>query len=375
MKEKLNLCAGEWVEVRSKEEILATLNEKGELENLPFMPEMFRFCGQRFQVFKRAHKSCDTVNRTGGVRMHAAVHLGLRCTGDAHGGCQAACMLFWKEAWLKRASGAIPKENRESKTEIVPIAGPSKSHCTEAQVKAATQREPDSSSKEPIFSCQATELPRYTTPLQWWDPRQYIEDFFSGNVGLWRIFCGFVYMGYNRVIDLGVGLGRPLRWFYDSYHYLWGGYPYPRRSGKIQQGDPTPSMELNLQPGESVRVKDFPAVLSTLNSCNKNRGMYFDTEEVPYCGQIFRVKARVNQIIDERTGKMLNFKSGSVILEGAFCQSRYSQKRLFCPRAIYPFWREIWLERVDPSQGELGLDEQNVPNACRGAKSQNLIFE
>jgi hypothetical protein len=36
----LNLKAGQWVEVRSREEILATLDERGRLENLPFMREM-----------------------------------------------------------------------------------------------------------------------------------------------------------------------------------------------------------------------------------------------------------------------------------------------------------------------------------------------
>jgi hypothetical protein len=28
------------------------------------------------------------------------------------------------------------------------------------------------------------------------------------------------------------------------------------------------------------------------------------------------------------------------------CEARYSVCRRFCPRAIYPYWREIWLERV-----------------------------
>lgn len=38
------ISAGEWVEVRSKEEILRTLDSKGQLEGLPFMPEMFEAC-------------------------------------------------------------------------------------------------------------------------------------------------------------------------------------------------------------------------------------------------------------------------------------------------------------------------------------------
>ena len=98
--------AGAWVEVRSKEEILATLDAQGRLENMPFMPEMFAFCGQRLQVSARAHKTCDTLSWTGNRSLENAVHLeGTRCNGAAHAGCQAACLLFWKEAWLKPADG------------------------------------------------------------------------------------------------------------------------------------------------------------------------------------------------------------------------------------------------------------------------------
>ena len=42
--------AGEWVEVRAKEEILRTLDKSGRLEGLPFMPQMFKYCGQRVMV-------------------------------------------------------------------------------------------------------------------------------------------------------------------------------------------------------------------------------------------------------------------------------------------------------------------------------------
>ena len=47
------LSVGDWVEVRSKEEILSTLDSNGRLDGMPFMPEMFAFCGKRFQVYKR----------------------------------------------------------------------------------------------------------------------------------------------------------------------------------------------------------------------------------------------------------------------------------------------------------------------------------
>jgi len=52
---------GDWVEVRSKEEILRTLDKQGKLDGLPFMPQMFKYCGKRFRVYRRAHKTCDTI--------------------------------------------------------------------------------------------------------------------------------------------------------------------------------------------------------------------------------------------------------------------------------------------------------------------------
>src|SRR5215470_15033948 len=101
---QLGLRAGDTVVVRSKEEILATLDAQGRLDGMPFQPEMFAFCGRTLRVGKVAHKTCDTINKTGGRRVRNAVHLeGVRCDGSAHAGCQADCNLFWKEAWLRHA--------------------------------------------------------------------------------------------------------------------------------------------------------------------------------------------------------------------------------------------------------------------------------
>ena len=105
----LGLKVGDLVEVRSADEILATLDERGELENLPFMPEMLAFCGQRLTVKKVAHKLCDTIGGSGMRRMTNAVHLTeSRCDGSAHGGCQTACSLYWKEQWLRRVDPGSP---------------------------------------------------------------------------------------------------------------------------------------------------------------------------------------------------------------------------------------------------------------------------
>jgi hypothetical protein len=140
-----------------------------------------------------------------------------------------------------------------------------------------------------------------------------------------------------------------MRWLYDKFHPVWGGTRFPRRPGRIPQGEPTPSGTLNLQPGEIVRVKSHEEILRTVDAGNKNRGMYWDAELVPYCGGTYRVLKSVTRIIDEKTGKMVEMKNPCIILDSVVCQARYSECRMFCPKEMYPYWREIWLERVAAS--------------------------
>ena len=63
----------------------------------------------------------------------------------------------------------------------------------------------------------------------------------------------------------------------------------------IPTGQRTPTTTLNLQPGELVRVKSYKEILATLDQNNKNRGLYFDAEVVPFCGGIYRVLKRVTK--------------------------------------------------------------------------------
>jgi hypothetical protein len=326
---------GEWVEVRSKEEILATLDKDGRYEGMPFMPEMLAFCGKRFQVYRSAHKTCDTVFPIRSRRLTDTIHLETRCDGSAHGGCQAGCLLFWKEAWLKTTDGPVAEDRQ-----------PVRSGCSEADLMRSVRAEGDTDDANPTYSCQATRLPYFSHDLSPYDIRQYWEDLRSGNVGLRQWIAGLSYITYQNVINLGIGVGAPLRWLYEKFQGLRGGLPYPRRWGKIPLGEPTPTDRLDLQEGELVRVKRYEDILQTCTSDNRNRGMGFDGEMMPYCGREFRVKKRVTQILNEKTGKMMKMKNPCIILDSVVCEGRYSECRMFCPRAIYPYWREIWLERV-----------------------------
>jgi hypothetical protein len=338
------LRVGDWVEVRTKAEILATLDSNGQLDGMPFMPEMLAFCGRRFQVYKAAHKTCDTVFPVRGRRVERAVHLDTRCDGSAHGGCQASCLIFWKEAWLKPTSDPS-KNNSLVNPELLPGTAGSITHNTESIVWDNAQIA-DANGGPVTYVCQATRLPYASLNLDWWEPGQYVEDFRRGNVGLWTMISGATYFIYYWLTGVGIGLGRPLRWVYDHFYFLWAGAPFPRREGAIPEGTPTPIETLDLQPGELVRVKPYHEILKTLNTSNRNRGLFFDAEEVPYCGKTYRVLRRVERIVNERTGRMLEMKTPCIVLDSVICRSRYSECRLFCPRSIFAYWREIWLERL-----------------------------
>jgi len=343
------LQAGEWVEVRSKREILDTLDRHGQLDGLPFMPEMFAFCGQRLRVDKRAHKTCDTVSgEYKGRKMRSAVHLdGVRCDGQAHGGCEAGCLIFWKEAWLRRTTGPEVDLSAESPAESAgAVRGDPGSPCTEEVVACCARGLNQGAGEEPAYACQATNLLTATEPLAAWDVKQYIEDYTSGNVGLGRMASGFIYMGY-KWLAVRVRGGRLLRALYDASAGMRGGFKYPRKRGVIPAGTPTPAVKLDVRPGDLVRVKSYEQILATCDTRNKNRGLKFDAEMVPFCGGTYRVLSRVTKILDEKTGKMLRMKNPCIILDGVACQARYSECRLFCPRGIYAYWREAWLERVE----------------------------
>jgi hypothetical protein len=341
------LRAGDWIEIRSKEEILLTLDQNGRLDGLPFMPQMFEYCGQRFRVYKRAHKTCDTVDSTGGRRLSDGIHLeNLRCSGKSYGGCEAACLIFWKEAWLKPVGDDAHSHRVQQPDQHRPGQSDVGMGCSEEAILAGTLAKDQPTSGGPRYACQATDLPSFTTHLPWWNVTQYLEDYTSGNVPLSRLISGSVYASYYYLSAPRRRLGPFFQWIYDRFQNVWGGVPFPRRYGALPTNLQTPVVSLKLKPGELVRIKSYKEILETLDTKNKNRGLFFDAEQVPYCGRTYRVRSMVTRFLDEKKGTMTTLKTPAVILENVWCNACYSDRRMNCPRSIYAWWREAWLERV-----------------------------
>jgi hypothetical protein len=342
-------AVGDLVEVRSAEEILAGLDSRGEHDSLQFMPEMLSYCGRTFRIDKISGKTCDTVNWSGMREMQNTVHLvDVRCDGQAHGGCQAGCFIYWKTSWLKPATGDSASDSAGTAGRrtlpIVEVTHPeatARGGCTPQRLaevahgacrSAAEQAE----AGETLYSCQATELPRAVgrvVPMH--DVRQYVDDVRYGNASVWSVLRGILVGAFNQIQDLSLKLPARLR--------IRGGNRYPFLVGSATVGQ---EEKLDLQPGEWVRVKSAEEIEKTLNRNYRNRGLYFDREMLRYCGTVMQVHHRVNQIIEEPTGRMITMKTPCIILTDAVCLADFHRS---CPRKIYAYWREIWLERVpDP---------------------------
>jgi hypothetical protein len=313
------LRPGDVVEVRPPAEILATLDADGALDSMPFMPEMLQYSGRRFTVSKRVEKICDTIAATGSRRMRDTVYLeDLRCDGSGHGGCQAGCRIYWKEAWLRRVD-----------SESHPVAtGTEAGLELEQRAQAGTRaRREVAGDSEEVWRCQATEAFRATARLRTSNLRQYWRELRYGNVGVLH----FVRVAVRGFLWEVVGRLR-----------LMGPVPLTGEAAPSSAAEP-----LDLQPGDLVEVRPPAEIQRTLDANGFNRGLSFDREMLPYCGGTYRVKDRVQRIIDDRTGRMLNISKDCLILDGVVCSGERSHGRWFCPREIYPYWREAWLRRVE----------------------------
>jgi hypothetical protein len=331
----LDLEPGEVVRVRSAAEIFDTLDEKGMLDNMPFMPEMVQYCGQTLSVFKRADKTCGHSSQ-GLRRMQNAVHLSnahlggaahgnIRCNGSAHGGCQASCLVYWKEAWLERVvspNGGPPSHPLPEREAPIPDA-----------VIAATKADDRSEPGDRPWQCQATQIPHASARLHGWEFDQYAAD--VRNWGVLKVLRVMFVEALNRV-------QRLCRRSLPPSLLVRGGEPYPFIAGALEKGL-TPSAKLDLQPGDRVRIRSREEIVKTLDHTSHNRGLSFDAEMVQYCGRTAVVRDRVGRLIDELTGQMIEIKSDCIILEGVTCKADYHR---LCTRGIYPYWREIWLEKI-----------------------------
>ena len=311
------LRPGDFVEVKSPAEILQTLDADGTVGKLPFMPEMVDFCGRRYKVSKRVVKTCY-YGASSGMRKFPAEDVllleGLRCSGAAHDGCQKACTIFWREAWLRKVEGprAVqssldPEDQERLKTRLKTSTGPK------------------------TYFCQASEILSATCELSHWERfGKCISDVQAGN-------CD--------VPEMAQRIGE---WFFWRIRKILLG-PYARGSQ-----NPTPSGSLNLRAGERVEIKPLVNISETLDKKAYNRGLYFTPAMGSLCGKQHRVDRKIEKIIVDGTGEMRQLRN-TVFLEGSLCGCACVAFG-GCPRGQFAYWREIWLRRA-PVTVESGCEQ------------------
>jgi hypothetical protein len=297
---------GDEVEIRSLDEILATLDERGCLDGLPFQAEMARFCGRRGLVFRSIDKIYDYGRTRQMRRLDGCVLVsGLRCDGSEHGQCQALCYMIWKVEWLRRP-GEAPRTAGAVGRAVAP-----------AQVPGAA---PDGTPRQ-RYLCQFTELHAASTPMSAWSVGKELRPLIAGNVTISTWLVGLGTRLFNLVQAARGGSAFP---------------PMPKRGG-------APVVEPErLAVGDEVVVRDLYEIAGTLNEKNKHRGLWFDRDQIKHCGASYKVLSRVDQIIDDVYGQMIPMKTPCILLEGV----DYSGEVLnFNAQHDLFFWREVWLRK------------------------------
>ena len=285
--------------VKSPSEILATLDEDGKLDGLPFMPEMVAYCGACIRVHRSARRTC--VVGHGFREMKDAVFLqDARCDGSFHDQCHRACLLFWKKGWLAPADAL----------HVAPAAWSAHDAAAAQQLRRLPTRDGDR------YVCQSTALKSATTALHRWDVRPLLRDVLARELSL---------PDFVRIL----------------VRTLWR-----RASGGTQAqlvGVPGAKSRgsLNLRRDEWVAIKPLDELRRNLDEKGRNCGLGFPPTMHHAIGGSYRVAFPVRQIILEQTGTMVKL-SNTVALDGLLCEG---VDVAMCPRAEYLYCRESWLHR------------------------------
>jgi len=309
------LLVGDEVETRSFAEIRATLDARDCLDGLPFMPEMLALCGQRAQVFRRVDKIYDYGGTKVLRRMTGTVLLRqMRCSGAAHGGCQAGCYLMWKEAWLKPVG-------RRALAAAAPAQAPATATAT---ADVALRPVVSGGDGDAVYSCQFTHLATASTPLSPWDARQDLRPWIAGNVTFGTLVLALLTRLFNVV------------------QAARGGIAFPAMSSAA---DRPPAAAPSAAAGDIVHVLPVGAIVRTLDKTQRNRGLWFDRDMVKYCDQDHEVLARVDRIIDDVTGRMRTMKTPCIVLKDVTYSGEFLR---FVAQEEHLYWREAWLSPARP---------------------------
>jgi hypothetical protein len=295
------LMVGDRVRVKSLDQIRATLDAEGCLDGLPFMDEMAAFCGQSLSVYRVVDKIYDYGRSRLMRRLDDCVLLlGQRCDGSAHRGCEAACYLIWKSAWLD-----------------APDAAPRTAVTVSRPARPAADGD--------VLRCQYTQLTQASRAIVGADVGGLVGPLVAGNVSAAAFSVAVATRVFNR------------------FQNWRGGATYP--SKPLPSDDKTIRGE-SLSTGDWVRVKSPAEIARAMDRNSKNRGLWFDRDMLKHCGQTYRVRGRVEKIIDVGSGKIIPMKTPCIVLDDVHYSGEFQG---FGEQHDFLYWREAWLNRIAPA--------------------------
>jgi hypothetical protein len=96
---------GEMVRVRSKAEIMPTLDGMKRYEGCRFMDEMWQFCGGTYKILKKVNQMVDEREVKLMKLKNVYILEGLICEGSwPFTSCDRSCFYFWKAVWLEKVN-------------------------------------------------------------------------------------------------------------------------------------------------------------------------------------------------------------------------------------------------------------------------------
>ena len=238
-------------------------------------------------------------------------------TAPRHGGCQAACLLFWKEAWLERVES---EDERRRPARARRRAGPAAARpCSPATTVAAR------SNGAAVYRCQATEIPSASSPLRLRELDQYAGD--VRNWGLGKIVRGLVI----EVFNLWQRFSRrqlPRR----PADRRRASVPVPQRhaageEGQDAVGEARPAPRRPRPGQEQGGDRGHPRSRANTTAASASTPRWSATA----VGRPASAAASTASSTSTR-GEMIEINSDCIILEGVVCTSDYHR---FCPRGIY----------------------------------------
>ena len=99
------ICPGDWVKVKSKDEIRKILDDREKYKGCMFIDEMYEYCGKTCKVLKVIDYFFDEARQKMCKSQDTVILDGVVCSGRQRlykVSCDRNCFFFWHLVWLEK---------------------------------------------------------------------------------------------------------------------------------------------------------------------------------------------------------------------------------------------------------------------------------